>query len=79
MGRTSTSPPSETPVVNKPSSFLTIKELSEILRVKESWVYDKTRRKGPDTIPVIRAGKYCRFSIDEVMAWLKKKGEERDY
>ena len=53
--------------------LLTIDELSERLRVPKSWCYDKTRQKGPDAIPVIRVGKYCRFEIGAVMDWLQKK------
>jgi len=55
--------------------LLTVEELSNRLKVHPSWVYDKTRRKGPDAIPVIRVGKYRRFEIRAVMDWLQKKGQ----
>lgn len=51
--------------------MLTIKELAQHLKVKTSWVYDKTRKGGD--IPVKRVGKYLRFSIPEVEDWLERK------
>ncbi len=60
------------------NELLTLDELSQRLKVPRSWIYDKSRRKGPNTIPVVRVGKYCRFDLGAVMAWLQKKGEERE-
>ncbi len=54
--------------------LLTVGELAEFLRVKKSWVYSKTREKGPDAIPMIIVGKYRRFCPDLVMKWLKEQG-----
>lgn len=59
--------------------LLTITELSQKLKVPESWVYDKTRRKGPDTIPTVRVGKYLRFDLGSVLTWCEKKGTERNF
>jgi excisionase family DNA binding protein len=53
--------------------LLTLDELSKALKVPRSWIYDKTRRRGPDTIPVLRVGRYLRFSLSAVMAWLEKR------
>ena len=50
-------------------------ELAEILGVPPSWVYARTRMKGPDSIPMIRVGKYVKFELDKVMDWLKKRNE----
>jgi predicted DNA-binding transcriptional regulator AlpA len=51
--------------------FLTVIELAGVLKVKPSWIYGETRKTGPGTIPRIRVGKYLRFSLPEVLAWLK--------
>jgi hypothetical protein len=51
-----------------------VNDLAEALSVPTSWVYSRTRIKGPDKIPHIRCGKYVRFDIDAVMDWLKRKG-----
>jgi len=56
-------------------SFLTVSELADELKVPISWVYDKTRRKGEDAIPHLRVGKYCRFRLPEVVAWIEKGAE----
>ena len=50
--------------------LLTIDELAILLRVKKSWVYDKTRAAKRTGFPVIRVGKYLRFESQKVMEWL---------
>lgn len=56
--------------------LLTIDELAERLRVQRSWVYSRTRMTGPGTIPRLKIGKYLRFSLQEVLAWLKEQQDE---
>jgi excisionase family DNA binding protein len=55
--------------------LLTVNELSEALRVPTSWVYSRTRETGPGAMPKVKVGKYCRFLLDDVMAWLKRQNE----
>ena len=55
--------------------LLSVEELSESLNVPKSWVYSRTREIGPDTIPKIKVGKYCRFVLDDVLDWLKCQNE----
>ena len=50
--------------------LLTIDELALLLRVKRSWLYDKTRAARRTGFPVIRVGKYLRFETKKVMEWL---------
>lgn len=52
--------------------LLTSDELAKEIKTPVSWVYSRTRQKGSDTIPMIRVGKYCRFRLSEVLAWLEK-------
>ena len=54
-------------------SLLDPDELAARLRVKKSWIYTQSRKKGVNTIPMIRVGKYCRFLESEVLEWLKSK------
>ncbi len=56
-------------------NLLTVDELSESLNVPKSWVYSRTRETGPDAMPSIKVGKYCRFVLDDVLNWLKKQNE----
>ena len=56
--------------------LLTVDELSEHLRVPKSWVYQRTRQRGTNSIPVIRCKKYCRFHLPSVLEWLQKQQEE---
>jgi hypothetical protein len=49
-----------------------VKALAEHLGVKVSWIYDRTRRNGPEKIPHIKLGKYIRFDPESeaFRAWL---------
>jgi predicted DNA-binding transcriptional regulator AlpA len=53
--------------------LLDVPELAESLNVPKSWVYSRTRETGPDSIPRLKVGKYCRFVLDDVLAWLKNQ------
>ena len=57
--------------------LVTVDELAAFLKVPKSWVYSKTRERGKNTIPTIRAGKYCRFNRDAVMSWLERRSIEQ--
>ena len=56
-------------------NLLSVKEISEILNVPCSWIYGRTRERGPDSMPRIKVGKYCRFELEKVMEWLKSQNE----
>ncbi len=47
--------------------LLNVQQVAELLHVDPSWVYSQTRLK---KIPFIKLGKYCRFSLADVQAWL---------
>ena len=52
-------------------NLLSVDELAQNLNVPKSWVYSRTRETGPDAMPKIKVGKYCRFALNDVLAWLK--------
>jgi excisionase family DNA binding protein len=56
-----------------PEALLTLDEVAELLRVPASWVYGRTRRRNSDRIPGFRLGKYWRFRLTDVLAWLEKQ------
>ena len=59
--------------------LLTTQELADYLKVKIGWVYWRTRQKGEYSIPQIRVGKYIRFRLPDVMAWIEQqKGRAED-
>ena len=41
--------------------LLTVEELASELKVKKSWIYGQTRKKGEGSIPGFKVGKYWRF------------------
>jgi excisionase family DNA binding protein len=59
------------------STLLTVEELAEALHVPRSWIYDRTRKK---TIPHVKVGRYPRFDLNEVLAWLEfQKGRRSEF
>ena len=50
--------------------FLTVAEMAAALKVPVSWIYERTRRRGPQRIPHFKLGKYLRFQPAKVRAWL---------
>jgi hypothetical protein len=57
--------------------LLTAEELAHRLCVPPTWVREKTRRRArlrdDDPLPVVRLGKYVRFSWAAVEAWLARQ------
>ena len=56
--------------------LMTPNELANELSVPLSWIYSRSRQKGPNAIPLLRAGKYLRFDLQEVLKWLQKQQNE---
>lgn len=56
------------------NDILTVAELAKRLKVPASWVYEKSRARGQfsgEPLPVLRCGKYLRFSWPDVVQWLR--------
>jgi excisionase family DNA binding protein len=49
--------------------FLTVDEVAELLRVKKSWLYERTRL---NQIPHRKLGKYLLFLEEEVLEWVER-------
>ena len=58
--------------------LITPEELADWLKVPLSWIYDRTRRAGPERIPVYKIGRYLRFSIPEIEDYLRIKAASPD-
>lgn len=52
--------------------LITVDELAEKLKVDKSWIYRRTRERGPGTLPRLKVGKLYRFNFRNVMAWLEQ-------
>jgi len=48
-------------------AWLTVEEAAALLRVKVSWLYERTRT---NQVPHIKLGKYLRFDQEELMTWV---------
>lgn len=56
--------------MDKKKRLMTVEELSQILQVPKSWIYERTRQ-GQEAIPHIRLGAYVRFDPEEVIKFFK--------
>src|SRR5581483_4585025 len=54
--------PMNNEILRPPRRFLNPQELAGYLGVPVGWIYDRTKQKGPETIPHIKLGKYLRFN-----------------
>ena len=52
--------------------LIDVNGLAQALVIKPSWVYNLTRQ---GLIPCVKVGKYYRFYLSEVLAWLKDQQE----
>jgi len=59
-----------------PEEYLTVDELARRLKVPRSWIYSRTRMRGPKAIPYQRVGKYLRFVWRDVKEWLREVQNE---
>ncbi len=63
---------------NMDKSFLTIKDLSQLLDVPKSFIYEHTRKGSNDPIPgAFRFGKHLRFKKDEIDKWIERHRKAR--
>jgi len=54
--------------------LISVGELAEALNVPKSWVYSRSRKSGPKSMPKLKVGKYVRFRIDDVIEWIEEQG-----
>jgi hypothetical protein len=55
--------------------ILTPEEVADFFRVDLSWVYEKSRRRQRNPIPVHRIGRYLRYNRDDVFAWFAAQAQ----
>lgn len=55
-----------------PEGILTPQELADRLKVPVSWIYEKTRSRSRDPLPVIRLGRYMCFDWLDVAEWIER-------
>lgn len=67
--------PSVIPMSAGEDELLTGDELCQKLRVKQSFLYSPSRRKGPDAIPCVRIGKYLRYNLGAVKQWIERQNQ----
>jgi len=75
MGRSSVTHHVETANEQTPycADLSTVSQIAEFLQLPDSWVYERTRRRGVARIPHFKLGKYLRFSKSEVLDWVQRQ------
>jgi predicted DNA-binding transcriptional regulator AlpA len=53
--------------------LLTVREVASMLQVPVSWVYERTRRRGPEQLPHIKLGKYLRFEESIIREFIEEQ------
>jgi hypothetical protein len=54
-----------------PSDIITPDELAARLKVKPGWIYEQMRPARKNPLPVLKCGRFLRFSWAAVCNWLK--------
>jgi excisionase family DNA binding protein len=60
------------PIYLVDEELMTVEEVAHFLKVPESWVYERTRRRGVGRLPHYKIGKYLRFLEREIVEWLQQ-------
>ncbi len=53
--------------------LLTVDDVAQWLKVPQSWIYERTRRRGEGRLPCLKLGKYLRFEATAVKAYLERQ------
>jgi len=59
--------------MNEIKELLTVDEIARKLNISVSWIYSNARKKGTNSIPHLKIGKYIRFQEDVVRQWLENQ------
>ncbi len=54
--------------------YVDIAQAAAFLRVPKSYLYARTAKKGKAQVPHHRIGKYVRFRLSELEAWVQAQG-----
>lgn len=55
------------------TALLTVQEAARFLNVTVSWIYEHVRPEADDQLPVLKLGKYLRFDIRDLRAYVDTK------
>jgi transposase len=55
------------------SLLLTVEEVACLLHVPVSWVYERSRRRGPEQLPHFKIGKYLRFEVRALKDFIQRQ------
>lgn len=64
---------------NAMPEILTPDQVADLLQVSVTWLYEKSRRRQKNPLPVHRIGRYLRYSRAEVLAWFAAQSQPAVY
>ena len=54
--------------------ILTPEQVADLFQVSPSWLYEKSRRRQKNPLPVHRIGRYLRYKRSEILEWFDAQG-----
>ena len=55
------------------AELLTVQDAARFLKVSVSWIYEHVRDDTKDRLPVLKLGKYLRFDVRDLRAYIDAK------
>jgi predicted DNA-binding transcriptional regulator AlpA len=59
---------------NPTPEIMTPDQVADLLQVSLTWLYEKSRRRQRNPLPVKRIGRYLRYRRSEVLDWFDAQG-----
>jgi len=60
---------------NPQVEIMTPEQVAELFQVSTTWLYEKSRRRQKNPLPVKRIGRYLRYRRSEVLEWFDAQGQ----
>lgn len=66
-------------MLNTLPEIMTPEQVADLFQVSTSWLYEKSRKRQRNPLPVHRIGRYLRYSRAEVLAWFDQQSQPANY
>ena len=64
---------------NASPEIMTPEQVAELFQVSLTWLYEKSRKRQRNPLPVHRIGRYLRYSRVEIMTWFAAQSQPTTY
>ena len=66
-------------MLNAQPEIMTPEQVADLFQVSTTWLYEKSRRRQKNPLPVKRIGRYLRYRRSEVLQWFDAQGQPITY